>query len=180
MVCELSASVKCESSKRRKDLSAARLCHYLPQHTSQVMAEPGVSKGRSLGPVFVPAVAATYWGVRTINHRVLESPHQSGHHCQGVTQASLVTLSDVMTPGQVREYWSLPGPCWKCSFCWSELILVTSVVFMAQHIRGHCLTPAVASGLCTRDNARGWHVMIYISPNTVFFSLFTSSSVSNV
>ena len=162
-------------------VSSQTLSLFTP-HTSQVMPEPGaglvLAGGGVHSPVFVPAVAvATYWGVRTWWGQLITgcwSPRPTSlwspmPRCDAGDTGAWSHYQ--MSWHQVREYWSLPGLCWKCFFMiWNDFS--DECYIYGWEYQGYCFTPAVASGLCTRDNARGWHVMIYISPNTVFFSFY--------
>ena len=198
VISKLKWCVSCQHQLNVSHQNGERICQqpdfviiYPAHFTSHAWAWcwPGVSRGRSPQSSFCPSCGSGHIlrsedMVRTINHRVLESPA----HITLVTNAKvwrrrhwgLVTLSDVMTPGQ--GILVTPWRLWRKVVCWSFFRGGGDEYYIyGSAYQGYCLTPAVASGLCTRDNARGWHVMIYISPNTVFFSLFTSSSsVSNV
>ena len=171
-------------------VSSQTLSLFTP-HTSQVMPEPGaglvLAGGGVHSPVFVPAVAvATYWGVRTWWGQLITgcwSPRPTSlwspmPRCDAGDTGAWSHYQ--MSWHQARVYWSLPDDSGEKWFADHFLeVVVTSIIFMAQHIRdiaSHLQWPVA----CAPEIMHGADMSWFISHQTWSFSLFTSSSVSNV
>ena len=152
-------------------VSSQTLSLFTP-HTSQVMPEPGagpvLAGGGVHSPVFVPAVA-TYWGVRTRWGQLITgcwSPRPTSlwspmPRCDAGDTGAWSHYQ--MSWHQVREYWSLPRRI-------RRILVVTSVIFMAQNIRdiaSHLQWPVA----CAPEIMHGADMSWFISHQTRSFSL---------